>query len=43
MADSDWDNSGLPPEKQGMSTWLKVLLGCGVFFLLATATCAGGC
>jgi hypothetical protein len=43
MASDDWDNSGLPPEKKGMSTWLKVGLGCGAFFLLATATCTGGC
>jgi len=43
MTSSDWDNSGLPPEKKGMSTWLKVGIGCGVVFLLATATCAGGC
>lgn len=43
MTANDWDNSGLPPEKQGMSTWLKVGIGCGVVFLLATATCAGGC
>ena len=43
MATGDWDNSGLPPERQGMSTWMKVGLGCGVVFLLATATCAGGC
>jgi hypothetical protein len=43
MASNDWDNSGLPPEKKGLSTWLKVGIGCGVVFLLATATCAGGC
>lgn len=43
MTSNDWDNSGLPPEKRGLATWLKVLLGCGVFFLLASATCAGGC
>ena len=43
MTTNDWDNSGLPPEKKGLSTWLKVGIGCGVAFLLATATCAGGC
>jgi hypothetical protein len=43
MSSNDWDNSGLPPEKKGLSTWLKVGIGCGVAFLLVTATCTGGC
>ncbi len=43
MADASWDNSGLPPQKQGMPTWVKVLLGCGVLCLLFMATCVGGC
>ena len=38
--DSSWDNSGLPPQKKGMATWLKVLAGCGVLFLLALGGCA---
>lgn len=40
MADASWDNSGLPPRKQGMPTWGKVLLGCGVLSLLFVGTCA---
>lgn len=43
MTANDWDNSGLPPERKGLSTWAKVGIGCGVAFLLVTATCTGGC
>jgi hypothetical protein len=43
MADASWDNSGLPPEKKGMPTWAKVLLGCGALFLLVMGSCVGGC
>lgn len=43
MSASDWDNSGLPPEKKGMATWMKVGIGCGVAFLVVTGACTGGC
>lgn len=39
--DSSWDNSGLPPRKQGMPTWLKVLAGCGIVAVLAIGSCVG--
>lgn len=43
MADSSWDNGGYaPPKKSGMPTWAKVLVGCGIVFLLLMATCIGG-
>lgn len=42
MADSSWDNSGMPKSKQGMSTLAKVGLGCGIVFLLLVLTC-GSC
>lgn len=42
MADSSWDNGGQgTPAKAGLPTWAKVLLGCGVVFLLLMATCFG--
>lgn len=41
MVDSSWDNSGLPPKKAGMPTWAKVLLGCGLVFLLLIGSCVG--
>lgn len=39
MADVTWDNSGLPPQRKGLPTWAKVLLGCGVVFALAIGGC----
>lgn len=39
MADSSWDNSGLPPQKKGMPTWVKILGGCGIVFLLLLGGC----
>jgi hypothetical protein len=42
MAEASWDNSGLPPAKKGMATWAKVLLGCGVVFLLIIGGCVVG-
>lgn len=42
MADSSWDNSGMPVSRQGMSVWAKVGLGCGIAFLLFVLTC-GSC
>jgi hypothetical protein len=39
--DASWDNSGLPPRKKGMPTWLKVLAGCGILFVLAIGSCVG--
>ncbi len=43
MADSSWDNGGGGrPAKSGMSTWLKVGLGCGITLLLLLFTCVGG-
>lgn len=42
MADSSWDNGGLPPKPKGWSTWTKVGLGCGVVALLFFVTCVGG-
>lgn len=41
MADSSWDNSGLPPERKGMGTGTKLALGCGLVVLLGLATCVG--
>jgi hypothetical protein len=42
MVDASWDNSGLPPQKKGLGTGMKVLLGCGIAVLLAVVTCAVG-
>jgi hypothetical protein len=42
VVDSSWDNSGLPPQKKGLGTGMKVLLGCGIAALLALVTCAVG-
>jgi hypothetical protein len=39
MADSNWDNSGLPTRKKGLGTGLKVAIGCGVALLLAIGGC----
>ncbi|HJU82568.1 MAG TPA: hypothetical protein VJ600_00015 [Holophagaceae bacterium] len=39
MVDSSWDNSGLPPQRQGLPTWAKVLLGCGMVMALAIGGC----
>ncbi len=41
MPDSSWDNSGLPPQRPGMPTWAKALLGCGVTVLLLIGSCVG--
>lgn len=43
MADSSWDNSGLPARPKGMPLWLKVILGCGVLMMLLFGGCVGGC
>ena len=37
--DASWDNSGLPPQKKGMSTWLKLLAGCGIVMVLLIGSC----
>jgi hypothetical protein len=42
MADSSWDNAGLPPPKQGLGTGMKVLLGCGIALVVLIATCTVG-
>ena len=42
MADSSWDNSGLPVERKGMGTGMKVALGCGIAALLLFVTCVAG-
>jgi len=42
MVDSSWDNSGLPPQKKGLGTGMKVLMGCGIALLLVLVTCAVG-
>lgn len=42
MVDSSWDNSGLPPQKQGLGRGMKVLMGCGIAALLALLTCTIG-
>jgi len=42
MVDNPWDNSGLPPEKKGMGTGMKVLLGCGITLLIVMGACVGG-
>ncbi|HZU53914.1 MAG TPA: hypothetical protein VFF77_08460 [Holophagaceae bacterium] len=39
--DASWDNSGLPPQRKGMPTWLKVLAGCGILMVLAIGSCVG--
>lgn len=39
--DASWDNSGLPPQRKGMPTWLKVLAGCGILAVLAIGSCVG--
>ena len=39
MADSNWDNSGLPERKKGLGTGLKIAIGCGVALLLAIGGC----
>jgi hypothetical protein len=42
MVDSSWDNSrqGIPG-KAGMPLWGKILLGCGIAFLVVMVTCLG--
>ena len=42
MVDASWDNSGLPPQKKGLGTGMKVLMGCGIAALAALVTCAVG-
>ncbi|MDE3034116.1 MAG: hypothetical protein KGI56_10660 [Acidobacteriota bacterium] len=39
--DSSWDNSGLPPQKKGMPTWVKILGGCGIAAALLIGSCVG--
>lgn len=39
MADSSWDNSGLPPQKKGMPLWVKILGGCGILVVLLIGSC----
>ena len=39
--DASWDNSGMPASKKGMPTWAKVLMGCGILFVLAIGSCVG--
>ena len=41
MSDSDWNTYTETPEKQGVPTWGKVLIGCGVVFLLLIGSCVG--
>jgi hypothetical protein len=42
MVDASWDNSGMAPQKQGLGTGMKVLMGCGIAALLAIVTCFVG-
>jgi hypothetical protein len=43
MADSAWDNGGRGvPARAGLPLWGKVLLGCGIVFLVILGTCVGG-
>ncbi len=39
MTDSNWDNSGLPVQKKGMGTGMKVAIGCGVALLVGIGGC----
>jgi hypothetical protein len=39
MTNASWDNGGGPPERKGMGTGMKVLLGCGAAALLLVVTC----
>lgn len=42
MADSSWDNSSHgAPAKTGLPLWAKIMLGCGVVFLVGMVTCFG--
>ncbi len=42
MADSGWDNGGMPlAKKKGVPVWGKVLVGCGVAMLLLLGSCVG--
>jgi hypothetical protein len=41
MADVQWSQEQLPPPKKGMSTGVKVALGCGVLMLAGLGTCVG--
>jgi hypothetical protein len=42
MAQSSWDNDGVVPGKKRLGTGMKVLLGCGVAFLILVTTCMVG-
>lgn len=43
MSDSSWDNGGHGvPVKPGLPLWGKVVLGCGIAFLVLLVTCVGG-
>jgi hypothetical protein len=39
MTNASWDNGGGPPERKGMGTGMKVLVGCGAAVLLLAVTC----
>ena len=41
MSNSDWNTYSETSERQGMPTWGKALIGCGVIFLLLIGSCAG--
>ena len=41
MADSSWDNSGLPEPTRGRGLGTKLALGCGAGVLLILLTCLG--
>jgi len=41
MSHSDWDVYSETPERQGMPTWGKALIGCGVILILLTGSCVG--
>lgn len=43
MVESNWDNGGGDPASKGLSTWVKVGLGCGLVLVLGMATCVGSC
>ncbi|HJV22151.1 MAG TPA: hypothetical protein VJ570_05615 [Holophagaceae bacterium] len=39
MADSNWDSPAPAVPKPGMPLWGKILVGCGVLFLLVMGSC----
>jgi len=41
MSDSNWNTYREEPERKGIPTWGKVIIGCGVVFLLLMGSCVG--